>query len=75
MTLAPLPVEAYRDLVARALAEDIGGADITSELTISPDQFARGILLAKSRVIVAGLAVAVETVSYTHLTLPTNREV
>jgi len=61
MALAPLPVEAYRDLVARALAEDIGGADITSELTISPDQFGRGILLAKSRVIVAGLAVAVET--------------
>ena len=48
MSVAPLPVEAYRDLVSRALAEDIGGGDATSALTLEPGQRARGVLLAKS---------------------------
>ncbi len=30
MRVAPLPVDVYRDLVARALAEDVGDGDVTS---------------------------------------------
>jgi nicotinate-nucleotide pyrophosphorylase (carboxylating) len=56
-----LPPEAYRDLVARALAEDIGAGDITSEATVTTNQRARGIMLAKSDLVLAGLEVAVET--------------
>jgi nicotinate-nucleotide pyrophosphorylase (carboxylating) len=60
-TLLALPLAAYRDIVAAALREDIGGGDITTELTVDPTQQARGILLAKSPLIVAGLDVAAET--------------
>jgi nicotinate-nucleotide pyrophosphorylase (carboxylating) len=61
MRVAPLPVDVYRDLVARALAEDVGAGDITSALTIDADQHARGVVLAKSELTVAGLDVAAET--------------
>jgi nicotinate-nucleotide pyrophosphorylase (carboxylating) len=61
MRVAPLPVDVYRDLVARALAEDVGAGDITSALTIDADQHARGVVLAKSALTVAGLDVAAET--------------
>jgi nicotinate-nucleotide pyrophosphorylase (carboxylating) len=61
MPIAPLLPEAYRDLVARALAEDIGTGDITSALTILADQRARGTLVAKGRLVLAGLDVAAET--------------
>jgi nicotinate-nucleotide pyrophosphorylase (carboxylating) len=60
MTLPALAPEAYRDLVARALAEDVGQGDITSALTIDPAQRAHGILLAKSALVLAGLDVAAE---------------
>ena len=50
----------YRDLVARALAEDIGGGDATSVLTIEPGQRARGVLLAKSDLVLCGLDVFAE---------------
>ncbi len=53
--------DAYEDLVRRALAEDIGKGDVTSQATIDEDVCARGILLAKSPCTVAGLAVAFET--------------
>lgn len=56
--LAP---DSYRRLVAAALVEDIGAGDITSELTIDPEQRARGIILAKGRIVLAGLDVAFET--------------
>ena len=57
----PLPVEAYRDLVARALAEDIGSGDITSALLIDEGQRARGVLVAKSELVLAGIDVVAET--------------
>lgn len=60
MPLGALPADAYRDLVARALAEDAGAGDVTSVLTIEPDQRARGILVAKSEMVLAGLDVAAE---------------
>jgi nicotinate-nucleotide pyrophosphorylase (carboxylating) len=59
-TLTPLGVDAYRDLVRHALAEDLGGGDITTEGTVDPRQQALGVLLAKSRCVIAGLDVACE---------------
>jgi nicotinate-nucleotide pyrophosphorylase (carboxylating) len=60
MALAPLPVEAYRDLVARALAEDIGQGDVTSRVVVDADLAARGVILAKAPLVVAGLDVTFE---------------
>lgn len=60
MALAPLPVEAYRDLVARALAEDIGQGDVTSRVVVDADLAARGVILAKAPLVVAGLDIAFE---------------
>jgi nicotinate-nucleotide pyrophosphorylase (carboxylating) len=56
-----LTPEVYRDLVRQALAEDRGGGDATSAATIRADQRARGTILAKSDLIVAGVDVAAET--------------
>jgi nicotinate-nucleotide pyrophosphorylase (carboxylating) len=44
-----------RDAVARALAEDIGSGDITSQLTVPPELMARGSFLAKQDLILAGV--------------------
>jgi nicotinate-nucleotide pyrophosphorylase (carboxylating) len=49
-----------RDIVAAALAEDIGPGDVTSELVIPPDAMACGRFLAKQPGILCGLDVAVE---------------
>lgn len=56
-----LPVDAYRDLVARALAEDVGTGDVTSQSTVSATQRARGVILAKANLVLAGLDIAAET--------------
>jgi nicotinate-nucleotide pyrophosphorylase (carboxylating) len=53
----------YREVVRRALAEDLGWGDVTTEATVPPDLRARGIILAKSRCVVAGLDVAAEAFS------------
>jgi nicotinate-nucleotide pyrophosphorylase (carboxylating) len=55
-----LPPSAYRELVARALAEDIGSGDVTTEATVSSDARGQGVLVAKSALVLAGLAVAAE---------------
>jgi nicotinate-nucleotide pyrophosphorylase (carboxylating) len=55
-----LPADAYRRLVASALAEDVGSGDVTSMLVIAGDQRARGIILAKSPLVLAGLDIAAE---------------
>lgn len=60
MAPAPLALEAYRDLVRRALAEDLGQGDATSAATIAAGQRARGTLVAKSALVVAGIDVAAE---------------
>jgi nicotinate-nucleotide pyrophosphorylase (carboxylating) len=57
----PLEPGAYRELVRRALAEDFGWGDITTESVIDPGQKARAVLLAKSRCVVAGLDIFCET--------------
>jgi nicotinate-nucleotide pyrophosphorylase (carboxylating) len=56
--LTPLEPDAYTELVRLALAEDIGGGDITTQATIDPGQRARAVVLAKSRCVMAGLDVA-----------------
>jgi nicotinate-nucleotide pyrophosphorylase (carboxylating) len=56
----PLDPGIYRELVRRALAEDFGWGDVTTEGTIDPDQRARAIILAKSRCVLAGVDIASE---------------
>jgi nicotinate-nucleotide pyrophosphorylase (carboxylating) len=56
----PVPFElleagAYRELVRRALAEDFGWGDLTTEAVIERGQRGRAVLLAKSRCVLAGL--------------------
>lgn len=58
--LAAPDAAAYRDLVARALAEDIGTGDVTSRVVVDAHQRARGTLLAKAPLVVAGLDVCAE---------------
>jgi nicotinate-nucleotide pyrophosphorylase (carboxylating) len=56
----PLEPALYREIVRRALAEDLGWGDVTTEATVPTDLRGRGILLAKQPCIVAGLDVALE---------------
>jgi nicotinate-nucleotide pyrophosphorylase (carboxylating) len=56
----PLDPGAYRELVRRALAEDFGWGDVTTEAVIDSDQKANAMILAKSRCVIAGLDVASE---------------
>lgn len=58
--LEPLDPGVYRELVRRALAEDFGWGDVTTEAVISRDQKAHAYIQAKSRCILAGLEVATE---------------
>jgi nicotinate-nucleotide pyrophosphorylase (carboxylating) len=46
------------ELVRRALAEDIGRGDVTTEATIPPDTRATGRILAREAGVIAGLPVA-----------------
>jgi nicotinate-nucleotide pyrophosphorylase (carboxylating) len=55
-----LDAGAYRELVRRALAEDLAGGDVTTEAIVGRDVRARGTLLAKSACTLAGLDVAFE---------------
>jgi nicotinate-nucleotide pyrophosphorylase (carboxylating) len=50
----------YRDLVARALAEDIGAGDVTTAATVPPETMAHGVFIAKAVCTIAGLDVAFE---------------
>jgi nicotinate-nucleotide pyrophosphorylase (carboxylating) len=59
-TFTALEPSAYRDLVRRALAEDIGSGDITTTACVPISTRAQGVFLAKAPCIVAGLDVALE---------------
>jgi nicotinate-nucleotide pyrophosphorylase (carboxylating) len=50
----------YRDIVRRALDEDVGDGDITTDATVSASQQARGVFLVKAGCVLAGLDVACE---------------
>jgi nicotinate-nucleotide pyrophosphorylase (carboxylating) len=56
----PLEPGSYREIVRRALAEDLGWGDVTTEGTILPQQRGTGVLLAKGACVMAGLDVALE---------------
>ena len=58
--LLPLDKALYRELVRRALAEDMGWGDVTTEGTIEDGQRGHGRLLAKQDCVIAGLDVAEE---------------
>lgn len=51
----------YRDLVRRALDEDIGTGDVTTNATVDPALRARGVFIVKAPCVLAGLDVAAET--------------
>ncbi len=53
----PLEPGIYRELVRRALAEDFGWGDVTTEGVIDDGQKGRAVLLAKSRCVLAGIDV------------------
>jgi len=62
MTLQPLDAAAYRDVVERALDEDLDRAgDITTNATVPAGARARGRFLVKAECVLAGLDVAFET--------------
>lgn len=58
---APLDPAHYRQVVGRALAEDLGSGDITTEATVPSQQCARGVFVVKQAdCILAGLDVALD---------------
>jgi nicotinate-nucleotide pyrophosphorylase (carboxylating) len=60
MPLNAPAAESYVPLIRAALHEDIGAGDITTSATIPAGLRARGTLLAKSALVVAGLEIAAE---------------
>jgi nicotinate-nucleotide pyrophosphorylase (carboxylating) len=58
----PLDPGVYRELVRRALAEDFGWGDVTTEGVIDAQQKARAVMLAKSPCVIAGLDIASEAI-------------
>jgi nicotinate-nucleotide pyrophosphorylase (carboxylating) len=56
----PLDSSAYQNLLRSFLAEDIGAGDITTEATVSAQQRARGELVAKAPLVLAGIELFVE---------------
>lgn len=58
---ATLNPDLYREIVRRALEEDVGEGDVTTDATVPADLCAKGSLVVKSPCVLAGLAVAAET--------------
>jgi nicotinate-nucleotide pyrophosphorylase (carboxylating) len=58
--MQPLDPALYRDIVRRALEEDVREGDITTDATVTPAQMARGVFLMKADCVLAGLDVAFE---------------
>ena len=58
--MEPLAPALYRDIVRRALEEDVRDGDITTDATVTPAQMARGVFLMKADCVLAGLDVAFE---------------
>src|SRR6266542_2332194 len=59
----PLDPALYREIVRRALAEDLGWGDVTTEAVVPCELRARGIILSKCACVIAGLDVAAEAFS------------
>jgi nicotinate-nucleotide pyrophosphorylase (carboxylating) len=60
LPFGPLDPALYRETVRRALAEDLGWGDITTEAVVLPEQRARGVLVAKTTCVLAGIDIALE---------------
>ena len=58
--LAPLQPEEYCYLVKQALEEDLGSADITSEVLIDKKLSGKGVIISMESCVVAGLDIACE---------------
>jgi nicotinate-nucleotide pyrophosphorylase (carboxylating) len=58
--LEPLEPGLYREAVRRALAEDLGRGDVTTEATVDASLIAEGVILVKCDCVLAGLDVAAE---------------
>jgi len=56
----PLDPGMYRELVRRALAEDFGWGDLTTETIIDREQKARGVIIAKANCVIAGIEIAAD---------------
>jgi nicotinate-nucleotide pyrophosphorylase (carboxylating) len=56
--MEPLSAEALDDCLRRFLSEDVGGRDVTTEVTVPAGTRTRGELVAKSACVVSGLPVA-----------------
>jgi nicotinate-nucleotide pyrophosphorylase (carboxylating) len=56
----PLDPGHYRELVRRALAEDLGWGDVTTDATIEREQKGRGVILSKCTCVLAGVDIACE---------------
>jgi nicotinate-nucleotide pyrophosphorylase (carboxylating) len=56
----PLDPSAYRDAVARALAEDLGPGDVTTRAVVPASAIASGVMLAKRACVICGVDVARE---------------
>ena len=54
------PAEIVRDIVQRALAEDVGFGDLTSDSIVGPDDITHGAIIARANGVVAGLPFATE---------------
>jgi nicotinate-nucleotide pyrophosphorylase (carboxylating) len=53
-----MPAEELRELVRRALAEDVGSGDVTTEATVAPESRARATITQKAPGAIYGLDVA-----------------
>jgi nicotinate-nucleotide pyrophosphorylase (carboxylating) len=60
VTIEPLDPGVYRELVRRALAEDLGWGDVTTTAVVPPDAAAVGRIVARVPLVLAGLDVALE---------------
>ena len=60
MPFEPLDPGHYREIVRRALAEDLGWGDVTTEATVGREQKGRGVIVAKCTCVLAGMEIAAE---------------
>ena len=58
--MTPERAEGWRDLVGRALAEDLGSGDITTEATVPAEAHARARIVQKQPGVIFGIGVAAE---------------
>ena len=65
MVAPPLTAEEMRELVARALAEDLGDGDVTGEATVPAERTATARIVQKAPGVVFGLDLVVETMAQT----------